>query len=252
VLSEAELQAWGWRIPFAIGALLALAVYLLRRRLAETASFAAMAKDRPRSSLGNLWRAHPREFLLVAAITAGGSLCFYAYTTYMQKFLVNTSGFNRETATQIMTAALIVYMLAQPVFGHLSDRLGRKPMLIGFGVVGSLATVPVYSLIAKTTDPVTAFALIAAMLLVLSAYTSIGALIKAELFPAHIRTLGVALPYALGNALFGGSAEYVALWFKQAGIESAFYWYVSAMIAVALVAFLLLPETKRTSLIAED
>lgn len=252
VLSEGALQAWGWRIPFAVGSLLALAVYLLRRRLAETASFAAMPADRPKSSIFNLWRAHPKEFLLVAGITAGGSLCFYAYTTYMQKFLVNTSGFGRDTATQIMTGALIVYMLAQPVFGHLADEFGRKPMLIGFGMLGTLATVPVYSLIATTKDPLAAFGLIVAMLLVLSAYTSISALIKAELFPPHIRTLGVALPYALGNALFGGTAEYAALWFKQAGIESAFYWYVSGMIGVALIAFLMLPETKKTSLIAED
>jgi MHS family alpha-ketoglutarate permease-like MFS transporter len=252
VLSETELQAWGWRIPFAVGSLLALGVYLLRRRLAETASFTAMDKDRPKSSLGNLWRAHPREFLIVAAITAGGSLCFYAYTTYMQKFLVNTSGFDRQTATRVMTAALVVYMLAQPVFGLLADRFGRKPMLYLFGVTGALATVPVYSLIATTTDPIVAFLLITGMLLVLSAYTSISALIKAELFPAHIRTLGVALPYALGNALFGGTAEYVALWFKREGVESAFYWYVSAMIGVALIGFLLLPETKRTSRIIED
>lgn len=252
VLDEGELQAWGWRIPFVLGAVLALGVYLLRRRLAETASFEAMKKDRTPSTIGNLWRDHPREFLLVAAITAGGSLTFYAYTTYMQKFLVNTSGFGRETATQIMTAALIVYMIAQPVFGHLADKFGRKPMLIGFATIGTLATVPIYSLIAKATDPMVAFLLIVAMLLVLSAYTSISALIKAELFPAHIRTLGVALPYALGNALFGGTAEFVALWFKQQGIESAFYWYVSAMIAIALVAFLMLPETKRESLITED
>lgn len=251
-LSEADLQAWGWRLPFALGAVLALGVFVLRRRLAETASFKAMPQERPKSTLGNLVRDHPREFMLVAVITAGGSLTFYGYTTYMQKFLVNTAGFGRDTATQVMTAALVVYMLAQPLFGHLADRFGRKPMLIAFGVLGTLATVPAYSFLATAGSPIAAFAVIVILLLILSAYTSISALIKAELFPAHIRTLGVALPYALGNAMFGGTAEYAALWFKGAGIESAFYWYVSAMICLALLAFLMLPETKRTSLITED
>ena len=252
VLSEAELEAWGWRIPFAIGAVLALLVYVLRRNLAETASFAAMPADRPKSGIGRLWRDHPRSFLLVAGITAGGSLAFYAYTTYMQKFLVNTTGFDRQTATAVMTAALIVYMLAQPVFGHLADRLGRKPMLLVFGIGGMLASVPAFTLIARAASPFDAFAIIVALLLILSAYTSISALVKAELFPAHIRTLGVALPYAIGNSLFGGTAEAVALWFKQAGVEAGFYWYVSAMIGIATIGILMLPETSRESMIAED
>ncbi|RJF94060.1 MFS transporter [Sphingomonas cavernae] len=251
-LSEAQLEAWGWRIPFAIGAVLALGVYILRRKLAETASFEAMKPDRRQSSATNLWRDHPREFVLVAAITAGGSLAFYAYTTYLQKFLVNTSGFDRQTATVVMTAALVVFMLAQPVWGHIADRFGRKPSLLFFGIGGMIISVPVFSALAVVKTPIAAFGLVLIPLLILAAYTSISALVKAELFPAHIRTLGVALPYAVGNTLFGGTAEYVALWFKGAGVESAFYWYVTIIIGVATAAFLMLPETKRTSLIYED
>ncbi|MBB5684525.1 MHS family alpha-ketoglutarate permease-like MFS transporter [Sphingobium boeckii] len=252
-LDEAELEAWGWRIPFALGAVLALLVYVLRRKLAETASFEAMsAEQRNRSGALRLLKEHPREFAIVAAITAGGSLAFYAYTTYMQKFLVNTTGFDRQVATQVMTAALFVYMLAQPLFGYLSDRFGRKPMLIAFGLGAMITTVPGYTLIAGAATPLAAFALIIGLLMILSAYTSISGLVKAELFPVHIRTLGVALPYAVGNALFGGSAEYVALWFKNAGMESVFYWYVTGILAVATVGILMLPDTKKTSLIAED
>lgn len=251
-LPEAALESWGWRIAFAIGAALALLVYVLRRNLAETEAFGKLDKDRAKSSALALWRAHPREFLIVAAISGGGSCAFYAYTTYMQKFLVNTSGFGRQTATEIMTAALVVFMLSQPLFGALSDRVGRKPMLLLFGVGGMIVSVPVFSALAVATVPMAAFGVVLIPLLLLSAYTSISGLIKAELFPPAIRTLGVALPYAIGNTVFGGTAEYVALWLKDAHLESIFYWYVTAIIALATLGFVLLPDTKRTSLIAED
>jgi MHS family alpha-ketoglutarate permease-like MFS transporter len=252
VMSEAALESWGWRIPFVIGAILALGVYILRSRLAETESFKSQPHDRPASTVRNLWRDHPRESILVAMITAGGSMSFYAYTTYMQKFLVNTSGFDKQTATAVMTAALVVFMAIQPLWGMASDRYGRKPLLILFGVGGLLVTVPIFSTLATVTSPVFAFGLILVPLVLLGAYTSISALIKAELFPAHIRTLGVALPYAIGNTLFGGTAEYAALWFKSVGLEAGFYWYLTAIIGVALIGFLLLPETKLSSLIIED
>lgn len=252
VMSEEALESWGWRIPFFIGAALALGVYVLRSRLSETASFEGQARDRPKSSAGSLWRDHPREFILVAMITAGGSMSFYAYTTYMQKFLVNTSGFGKQTATEIMTAALILFMAMQPLWGMVSDRIGRKIPLLLFGIGGISVTVPIFSALAVVSSPLLAFALITVPLTLLGAYTSISGLIKAEMFPVHIRTLGVALPYAIGNTMFGGTAEYAALWFKGAGNEAGFYWYLTGVIGIALLAFILLPDTKRTSLIAED
>ena len=252
VMPDSELQEWGWRIAFGVGALLAFGVYFLRARLTETESFVRQGADRARSSMIDLWRNHPREFLIVAAISGGGSAAFYAYTTYMQKFLVNTSGFSRPTATMIMTVALVIFMLIQPWWGMAADRWGRKPMLYVFGFGGMLVSVPIYSAISVVTAPLTALALVLVPLVILGSYTSISGLIKAELFPAHIRTLGVALPYAVGNTLFGGTAEYVALWFKQAGRESGFYWYLSAVIGMAAIGFLMLPETKTKSLILED
>ena len=251
-MSEAHLQQWGWRVAFGVGALLAIGVYILRTRLAETESFNNLAKERRGSSVVGLWRQHPREFLIVAAISGGGSCAFYAYTTYMQKFLTNTSGFSRSAATEIMTIALVVFMLIQPLWGIAADRLGRKPILYVFGFGGVLVSVPVFTAISHAATPAAALALVLAPLVLLGGYTSISGLIKAELFPAHIRTLGVALPYAVGNTLFGGTAEYVALWFKQAGAESGFYWYLTAIIGMAAIGFVMLPETRTASLIEED
>jgi MHS family alpha-ketoglutarate permease-like MFS transporter len=185
-------------------------------------------------------------------LTAGGTLAFYAYSIYMQKFLVNTSGFSRETASQINGATLLIFMLLQPVAGALSDRIGRKPLLIGFGVAGMLFTYPLFATLETTRDPLTAFLLMMAGLVIVTGYTSINAVVKAELFPAHIRALGVALPYALANTLFGGTAEYVALSFKDAGWERGFYWYVTAMIALSLIVYIGMKDTRDFSAIDED
>jgi MHS family alpha-ketoglutarate permease-like MFS transporter len=255
-IADADLKAWGWRIPFVIGAGLAVLVFYLRRRLAETESFsnaqAAAGQGAPKSSGAALFREHPREAMLVMALTAGGTLAFYAYTTYMQKFLVNTSGFSNASATQITAAALFVFMLLQPVFGALSDKVGRRPVMIGFGISGVALTYPIFRLLEGTTDPYAAFGLVLAALMVVSGYTSINAVVKAELFPAHIRALGVALPYAIANTIFGGTAEYVALWLKLHEMERAFYWYVTAMIAVSLIVYVRMRDTRRASLILED
>ena len=252
-LSEMALETWGWRVPFAVGGLLAIAVYRIRRNLLETPSFRAVqAGEEPRSTGLELFRRYPREAATVVLLTAGGTLAFYAYTTYMQKFLVNTAGFGRETASWIVTPALALYALLQPFAGALSDRIGRKPLMVGFGVAGTLLTVPIFLGLERVGSPAGAFALVLAALVIVTGYTSINAVVKAELFPAHIRTLGVALPYALANTLFGGTAEYVALWLKQAGVERGFYAYVTAMIAVSLTVYWRMADTQKTSRIAED
>jgi MHS family alpha-ketoglutarate permease-like MFS transporter len=115
-----------------------------------------------------------------------------------------------------------------------------------------LVSVPVFTALSHAATPLAALGLTLIPLTILGAYTSISGLIKAELFPPHIRTLGVALPYAFGNTLFGGTAEYAALGFKQAGAESGFYWYLTAIIGLATIGFWMLPETKIASLITED
>ena len=251
-LSTSDLEAWGWRIPFAIGAALAVVVFWIRLNLAETQSFTAVKSGAVRSTTPLLFLTQPRESLIIIALTAGGSLSFYAYTTYMQKFLVNTSGFTKPDATIITAAALLCFMLVQPAFGWLSDKVGRKLLLISSFGIGAAMAYPIFSTLAQTHVASTAFMLLLGALIIQSAYTSISAVIKAELFPAHVRALGVALPYALGNALFGGTAEYVALWFKQQNTESGFYVYVATVSAVAFLVALRMRDTQKLSAIIED
>jgi MHS family alpha-ketoglutarate permease-like MFS transporter len=249
-LTNVELKAWGWRIPFAIGALAAVVAFFLRRSLTETTSD-AVRKLKDAGTLKGVFR-YPRSFLTVLGFTAGGSLIFYTFTTYMQKYLVNTAGMDAKTASRVMTAVLFCYMLLQPVFGALSDKIGRRNSMLCFGVFTVLATVPVLSALAHVADPYAAFGLVMLALAGVSFYTSISGLVKAELFPMHVRALGVGLSYAIANALFGGTAEYVALWFKSIGHESAFFWYVVAMAGIAFIAVFLMPDTRHRGFLTPD
>ena len=252
LLTGAQLEAWGWRLPFLIGAALALVGLWLRRNMAETESFIhARAAKRRTTPLADLWQ-HRRAAAIVVGLTMGGTLAFYTYTVYMPKFLVNSVGLTRDTATLISTVSLFLFMCLQPLVGALSDVIGRRPVLIAFGVLGTVGTPLILSALTATKDPMTAFLLVMTALVIVSGYTAINAVVKAELFPAGVRALGVALPYALAVSVFGGSAEYIGLWFKQAGLEPWFYYYVSACIAVSLVVYVLMRDTKRTSLIDRD
>src|SRR3954470_18617940 len=249
-LSEAELRAWGWRIPFLIGAVAAVIAFVLRRTLAETTSREARAHSEA-GSIRGVFR-YPRSFLVVLGFTAAGSLTFYTFTTYMQKYLVNTAGMDARHASSTMTAALFCFMLLQPVFGALADKIGRRTSMLCFSVLMMVVTVPIMLAIGNVTEPLSAFWLIMLAMLCVSFYTSISGLIKAKLFPMHVRALGVGLSYAIANAVFGGTAEYVALWFKSVGHETLFFWYVVCIAAVAFIAVLAMPETRHKGFLTAD
>jgi len=245
VLTEDQLRAWGWRIPFLIGAITAVVAMYLRRSLTETATQEAMHSKEAGSLAGLL--PHKRAVLMVLAFTMGGSLYFYTFTTYMQKYLVNTAHMAATTVSYVMTVVLVIYMLLQPVFGALSDSIGRRNSMILFGVLAMLGTVPLFNALAQPSSPYMAFGLVMAGLVIGSFYTSISGVVKAELFPTAVRALGVGFTYAVGNALFGGTAEYVALSMKSSGVEGWFPWYVVFMVALSLAASLWMPDTRRHS-----
>src|SRR5262245_7821003 len=246
-LTPEELKAWGWRIPFAIGAMLAIFAAVMRRGLHETEAFEEARKVvKPTGSIANLLQ-YPRELLLVVGLTAGGTAAFYTFTTYMQTFVKLSVGLTEDQTTIVIFGSLIFATILQPLYGALSDRIGRKPLLIFFGVAGTLSTIPILTALQTTKSPFVAFLLICAAWLFVAGYTSINAIVKAELFPTNVRALGVGLPYAITVSLFGGTAPAIALWFKSLGHEEWFYYYLSGMIFLSLLIYSTMRDTKHES-----
>ncbi len=240
LFAETEIRAWAWRLPFFLGFLLAVSILLLRRAMHETVT--------PNAKAGNLRELarHPRSLFIVTAISGAGALVLYTFTTYMQKFLVNTTGLTIKTASGVMTCAMLFFMVIQPFMGALSDRIGRRTNLLLFGGLMALAAVPLLSLIARTANAFHAFLLVAAALLIMSFYSSISGLFKSELFPAHVRALGVGLAHNIATALFGGTAEFFALFAKRLGHEGWFYWYVAFVALLACFSATLISRTRAT------
>ncbi len=250
-LTEDQLKAWGWRIPFAIGGLGAVVAIYLRRTLHETTTEENRSKKQA-GSLLELLRNHRKAFFLVVGFTAGGSLTFYTYTTYMQKYLITTTGFDKHTATTIMTAALFVFMLLQPAFGFMADKIGTRTSLLIWSVLSIIFTIPGLHVIGNTNETWIALSVIIGMLCIMSFYTSISGIVKSEMFPASVRATGVGFSYAIANALFGGSAEYVALELKDLGYESVFYFYITGMMIIAFIAVLLMPDARKKGYLQGD
>jgi MFS transporter, MHS family, alpha-ketoglutarate permease len=246
-LTNEEIRAWGWRIPFFIGALLAVIALIMRRNLQETEAFEAARNVAKRTSSLRTLMQYPREVLLVVGLTAGGTAAFYTYTTYMQKFLKLSVGLTYDQTTLVTLGSLVFGMCLQPIYGAISDRIGRKWLLIGFGVCGAAFTIPLLTTLQAAKGPFEAFVLIAAAWMIVSGYTSINAVVKAELFPTKIRAIGVGLPYAVTVSIFGGSTDWVALKFKDLGHEGWFYYYLTGMIAISLVVYLFMRDTKHQS-----
>ncbi len=253
MLDEADMKSWGWRIPFVLGAIFALTVLWLRRTMDESEQFTKMSKDSS-SQAGTIriLMQHPKAVMTVVGLTLGGTVAFYTYTTYMQKFMVNTVGIDKSTVSWINFFALLAFVVLQPLDGALSDKIGRRPLLLGFGILGTVLTVPLFMLMQGMKNPVGAFLLMMVGLVIVSGYTSINAIVKAELFPTEIRALGVGLPYALTVAIFGGTAEFIALGLKNIGLESLFYYYVAGCIAISFFVYWRMGESSKTSHIESE
>jgi MHS family alpha-ketoglutarate permease-like MFS transporter len=258
IYPEAEIKAWAWRIAFFIGAALALLVLVAQTRLKETESFKNAKASGLKGNTWHLFTLYPKETMVIVGLTAAGTSAFYAYTSYMTKFLATphagvdaVAHFTKPEATAITSFMLIVFMLVQPLSGHLADKFGRKAIMIAGMALSAVVAWPIFNAIAGSTSFWGTVALCSVPLVFLSGYTAISAVVKAELFPAHMRALGVALPYALSNAVFGGIAEPAALAWKGSGHERYFYVYIALLMVGGLITALLMRDTKKYSLITE-
>lgn len=240
-MSEETIRAWGWRIPFLLGGVLALAFLLFRNLMHETVEPVGQTDEA--GSLRALAR-HPGAMFTVAALSAAGAVTLYTFTTYMQKYLVNTAGMSVTMASRTMIIVTIGFLLLQPLLGTLSDRIGRRTQLLIFSGGMTIFAVPLLRGLAKADTMWTAAALVFAALAILSFYTSVSGLFKAELFPARIRALGVGLCHSVASAIFGGTAEYAALLMKQLGHEQLYGWYVAFICGLAFLVALRMREPR--------
>ncbi len=251
-LSDAALHAWGWRIPFVVGALAAVTVLWLRRGMIESVPEeqmeAARAAQRGEAAPGTirLLRQYWKPFLVVIGLTIGGTVAFYTFTSYMQILMLGTIR-DKATVTTVNFFALLIFMLLQPLFGALSDRIGRKPLLLWFGIGGVLLTWPIMTALSNTRRAGLSFLLMLAALLVVLGYTSINALVKSEIFPRSVRALGVGLGFGIANALFGGTIPYIGKALHNAGRDGVFFTYVTVCIGISLAVYVWAFRNKETT-----
>ena len=251
-LSDSALHAWGWRIPFAVGALAAVTVLWLRRGMIESVPEeqmeAARAAQRGEAAPGTirLLRQYWKPFLVVIGLTIGGTVAFYTFTSYMQILMLGTIR-DKATVTTVNFFALLIFMLLQPLFGALSDRIGRKPLLLWFGMGGVLLTWPIMTALSNTRRAGLSFLLMLAALLVVLGYTSINALVKSEIFPRSVRALGVGLGFGIANALFGGTIPYIGKALHNAGRDGVFFTYVTVCIGISLAVYVWAFRNKETT-----
>lgn len=247
-LSGDQMRDFGWRIAFGIGGVAAIVVFWLRRTMDESLSdevieAARSGEDKGAGSIRELFTTYWRPLLLCFLITMGGTVAFYTYSVNAPAIVKSTYD-GAMAATWINLIGLIFLMLLQPVGGMISDKVGRKPMLVFFGVGGLFYTYILITFLPETQSPLASFALVAGGYIILTGYTSINALVKSELFPQRVRALGVGVGYALANSIFGGTAPLIYQTAKEQGHVPLFIGYVTVCIAVSLVVYLFFLRNK--------
>ncbi|MEU3953893.1 MFS transporter [Streptomyces achromogenes] len=243
-LDGPSMDGWGWRVPFWLGGAFSLVGFWIRRGAAETRS--AAQRQAPRPGLFEALRRHPRQSLLIAGITAGGTIAYYTWTSYLPTYAELNAGVAKSDALLVSTISLAFFAVLQPLGGLLSDRVGRRPLLLGFGVGFAVLCVP---LLHALRDSFAVLLLVScAGMVLLTGFTSVSAAVNAEVFPPRVRAAGIGFPYSLTVALFGGTAPYVGTLFKDLGHSGLFPWYVAVLCLLSSLVYLRLPETAHREL----
>lgn len=240
-LSKADMSSYGWRIPFVVGAVISLVGLWIRAGADET--LAERSPEEKRPGLFDFVRHYPKQAATIVGITVAGTVAYYTWTTFLPTYAQLTVDFDPAQALTVGTISLVFFMILQPLLGMLSDRIGRRPLLITFGLAFTLLPVPVLGLL---TNSFTSLLVIQAIgMIFLGGFTSISAAVNSELFPTRVRAAGAGAPYSLTVAIFGGTAPLIGTAMKEAGNPGLFPWYMSALALVStLVYVFVLKETK--------
>jgi MHS family alpha-ketoglutarate permease-like MFS transporter len=244
VFDEHQQATFGWRIAFGVCGLLGIAGLWMRTRIGETEQFEQTAREgRVRTNpLRVMLREHPRAALRVVGITISGTLIYYVWIVYLAQYAHLTTGLPLNTALWANTIAQAVFIVALPFGGMLSDRFGRKPTMLVFAGGFVVLAWPMLALLGNNFWSFLGLSTLGMLLIV--GYSANCATVMAEQFPAEVRTVGIALPYALAVAVFGGTAPYFMTWLFSHQLQGWVAAYVVAAGLIGVVVYALMPETK--------
>ena len=251
-ISGDQFEVWGWRLPFLLSIFLLAISTWIRLSMHESPAFVKMKSEGKvsrspiRESFGS-WQNLKIVLIALFSINAGQAVTFYTAQFYVLFFMTQMLKMDPTQANTLLIISVVIGAPFFVLFGWLSDKIGRKPMLIAFGVAGTLGTYPLLTTLQTTKSPLFAFLLICIAWMIVSGYTALTATVKAEMFPTAVRAMGVGIPYALTAAIFGGSVDAVALQFKNSGYEAGFYWYATGCIFISLLFYIFIPDTKTHS-----
>ena len=241
VLSDEAMASWGWRIPFLLGGAIGLVGLYMRRNVGETPAYRrAAAEPAPRGATASPFRLAARAF----GFTIHWTVSYYIFLAYMPTFAERHLGLDRTTALWSNTLGLLVLAAAVPVMGLVSDRVGRKPLLLA-SCIGIAAVV--YPLFGHMLGGVPLATIMAAQVLfglLIALYSGPGPAAIAEIFPTAGRATWMSVGYSLAVAIFGGFAPFIATWLiATTGSPLAPVFYVMAAAAVTTLVILAMPET---------
>ena len=244
LIDHAGMASWGWRVAFAIAGLLGFVALWVRLAVAETDAFrkSAATHQRTRHPFLVIVREHRRAALRVIGIAMAGNLCVYLWLVLFPTLAHLRTGLPLHDAFNASVISIVVSLIAIPFIGRLSDRIGRKPVLLVFAGGSALFAWPALHFLSN--DFWSATAIVTIGMLLSSGFAATCATVMAEQFPAHVRATGVALPYAVSAALFGGTLPYIVTAMSSSGLSQYLWVYVATVCVVGFVVYARMPETR--------